>query len=86
MSSHNIDVLSDIAIPELIERLSGALEDFIDDISSILLDIDLKNYNYVYILNIDKYTNKNSNDVFQILNIQKIVLIMIILKHIINIF
>jgi len=31
-----------MAIPELIERLSGALEDFIDDTSSILLDIDLK--------------------------------------------
>lgn len=50
MSSHTNDALSDMAIPELIERLSGALDDFIDDISSILLDIDLKNHNYVYIL------------------------------------
>jgi len=32
-----------MTIPELIERLSGAIEDFIDDISSRLLDIDLKN-------------------------------------------
>lgn len=64
MSSHTIDALSDMAIPELIERLSGALEDFIDDTSSILLDIDLKNYNYVCILNIDKSINKNSNNIF----------------------
>lgn len=41
-SSQTVDALSDIAIPELIERLSGAIDDFIDDISSRLLDIDLK--------------------------------------------
>lgn len=41
-SSQTNDVLSDKAIPELIERLSGAIDDFIDDISSRLLDIDLK--------------------------------------------
>lgn len=42
-SSQAVDALSDMTIPELIERLSGAIEDFIDDISSRLLDIDLKN-------------------------------------------
>jgi len=53
-SSQTVDALSDITIPELIERLSGAIEDFIDDISSRLLDIDLKNnllnkYKLIYI-------------------------------------
>lgn len=42
-SSHTVEALSDIVFPELIERLSGAVEDFRDDISSKLLDTDLIN-------------------------------------------
>jgi len=34
-----------MAIPELIERLSGAFEDFTDDMSSKLLDTDLDKLN-----------------------------------------